>query len=299
MRLKTFEKILKTHAHLPAPQDAGFVALAKAEMEITPRPIHRHAWRTVGFFGSGIGVMAAVMVFMILGFRIQATVTLDINPSLVLKVNHFDYVIDISAQNAEGEAVLEAMNSQRGTVENILGAILETSEALGYLSAEHPSAVLLGVSAATYETEQKIERIILDTWQTEELTTLFLNKHDEHEALLFSGLVLKSASGFEDFFAGIQESDSLTTTYATTTIPAWPDSEDIAGSNSNVRTPDYSSLTESEFQSLIEEYAISEAKLTLAILVFNGNDSYILSADLEYLCNLSIEQLISLYEALN
>lgn len=324
MKLNDFRRILRENVRLPEPGDAGFVERAK-ELVPAPGPVFRRRRRVPTRFAAMAGSFALVLaafVFLVLGATPSTVVTLDINPSVRMELNRFGYVIQVEGTNPEGLLVVDDLDRNWGSLPRILSGILDSASGRGYL-ADDSADILFGISGASYESEQSLQTEILSLLPAETTETLFLNLHTDADSDLRDGLlVVTEANLWSVFGISVQEATSVTTTstvYAPSDfyfdqMPEWsaeidgkyyvliPDNEaaadyTVGGVVPNGKTV-YADLTEAEFSALADSLGVSETKLNLAILVFQGYPSYILPSDLAYLCTLSVGDLLNLYDAL-
>ena len=108
-----------------------------------------------------IRISTAVALILLLIFPIyswmgqpnkaEAYVSIDINPSIELTVNHHDEVIDIKGLNKEGTALINDLTWQDESVVDLAETIIQKSDQLGYLKKEHE--VMLGISYLNDEDE--------------------------------------------------------------------------------------------------------------------------------------------------
>jgi hypothetical protein len=310
MKWQEFRKIIKEDLRLPEPIDQGFSARAKAGFEVCePVPAPRFRWARLGTLAGSLLAVFSMGLVVFLGTQVRATVSLDINPSLSLKVNYFHQVIEIEADNAEGVALLETLDSRSGSLSKIIGEILSEAQTREYLPADSEVYLLFGVSGKDYTAEQKVETLVLEAIAEENVQLLFVNKHDAQENLVYSGISSDSPSVWEEVFGSWTRESALTVT-TSTSIPFEifdPEQTDIGsdflpGTSSEwysiSKTPFLDNLSEAEFLALAETYEVSATKLQLAVLVFRGYGNYLAESDLKNLCHLSVEDLIKLYSAL-
>ena len=92
----------------------------------------------------------------------SASVYLDVNPSILLKVNYRDHVTDVVARNDDAEQVLKDLDL-RGTDLNVaLYAILGSMVHNGYLT-ESKDTVLVSVHSANKNRANELENIVSNT----------------------------------------------------------------------------------------------------------------------------------------
>ncbi len=322
MKLNDFRRILRENVKLPEPRDAGFVERAK-ELVPVPGPAPRGK-RLLARFAALSGSFALVVtgfVFLVLGTTPAASVSLDINPSVRLDLNRFGYVIDVEGTNDDGILLVADLEKTRGSLPKVLSGILGSAVSLGY-AEDGETDMLFGISGTSYETEQALEIKILSVLPQESTEAMFLNLHTDADSDLREGLVIATETDFWSAVGFVRESEtSVTSTtavydpadYYDSAIPEWsmidgkfvtifPANDAVGevatgGIGSETKTV-YSGLTPAAFSALADSLGVSETKLNLAILVFQGYPSYILPSDLAYLCTLSVGDLMDLYDAL-
>ena len=101
------------------------------------------------YFVSAIAACCLLCLISMFMFQIMpsASVYLDVNPSILLKVNYRDHVTDVIAQNADAEYILQDLDL-RGTDLNVaLYAILGSMVHNGYITKEQDT-VLVSVHSA-------------------------------------------------------------------------------------------------------------------------------------------------------
>ena len=110
------------------------------------------------------GAVAACFLFCLVSvfmFQIMpsASVYLDVNPSIRLKVNYLDHVTEASACNQDAEEILEDLDL-RGTDLNVaLYAILGSMVHQGYLT-EHKDTVLVSVHSANTGRADELQDLV-------------------------------------------------------------------------------------------------------------------------------------------
>lgn len=77
-------------------------------------------------------------------FRVDATVYLDVNPSITLEISRNEKILRADAQNPDGAIILEDMNLRRTDLNTAINAILGSMVKHGYLS-DTDNVVLLSV----------------------------------------------------------------------------------------------------------------------------------------------------------
>jgi len=307
MKFEEFRNIIREDLRLPEPLDEGFATRAKAGfIPAEPKVARRFGWTR--FTSIAASAMAAFSLFFLLflGTQVRTTVSLDVNPSLSLKVNYFNRVIDVEALNADGEAIVAALDIRSGSISRVMEEIFQEAQELDVLTPGTTAYLLFGVAGSNFEVEQQVETLVREALAEAQVETLFLNKHEEaDDDKIYSGLVIASQNALDSLFESAAERDQFTTTAVmTTTSFSIPDfSEFPAGSWDPDENMTYYSayvdMSEEEFATLAEMYGITEAKLQLAITVFHEIPGYSLESDLAFLCHLSIENLYVLYSAVD
>lgn len=105
---------------------------------------------------------AAVLVFFIgLGGLVftfttpYSYVNLDINPSVEMTVNRFDYIIQVKGMNPDGDALLSKGSVLYKSLQAGVGILLERLDQEGYLPSDSPSTLVLTIVS---EDQRKIDR---------------------------------------------------------------------------------------------------------------------------------------------
>ena len=100
--------------------------------------------------------------FWLLNVRTDATVYLDVNPSIELQVNRSEKVISAKASNPDGKIVLDDMNLKNTELNVAVNAILGSMVKHGYLS-EAQNTILLSVDGRSQETEDRLRVQLCDS----------------------------------------------------------------------------------------------------------------------------------------
>ena len=112
------------------------------------------------FFGHGVRIMktlsvvAACCVLCLFVYmhqiRTDATVYLDVNPAVEMKINRREKVISAEADNRDGHIILEDMDLENVDLDVAVNAVLGSMVKHGYLS-EAKNMVLLSVDSKRSE----------------------------------------------------------------------------------------------------------------------------------------------------
>lgn len=89
----------------------------------------------------------------------SASVYLDVNPSILLKVNYRDHITDVVACNDDAEQILEDLDLHGSDLNVALYAILGSMVHNGYLT-EYKNTVLVSVHSANTNRANELENIV-------------------------------------------------------------------------------------------------------------------------------------------
>lgn len=111
-----------------------------------------------------------VISLQMIGHRIDATIYLDVNPSVELEINSRDKVLAANADNADGAIILEDMNLEHTDLDVALNAIIGSMVKHGYLN-EAQKMILLSVDSKNDKRAEELRQQISDELNAE-LTSL-------------------------------------------------------------------------------------------------------------------------------
>lgn len=83
-----------------------------------------------------------------------ALVSLDVNPSIELRLNRFDRVVSASAMNPEGHALLDSVDPRGRTYTDAVGALLESETMSAYLDGS--ANITFAVQAGSETTRDSV-----------------------------------------------------------------------------------------------------------------------------------------------
>lgn len=103
-------------------------------------------------------VAAAAVFLMALNFavsfavnrsnnRVEAVIDIDVNPSIEMKINGKDHVVEINALNSDALAILDGMELEGTQTKVAVNAILGSMLSHGYLIDEDTSSILVSVES--------------------------------------------------------------------------------------------------------------------------------------------------------
>ncbi|MEE0418876.1 MAG: hypothetical protein UDG86_02380 [Lachnospiraceae bacterium] len=96
----------------------------------------------------------------------DTVISLDVNPSLELKVNKKDLVLDVTPLNADGETILAGMNLYKTDLDVAVNALIGSMVRNGYIT-ELTNTILVSVSNKdTVKADQIKDSIVLDIRET-------------------------------------------------------------------------------------------------------------------------------------
>lgn len=97
---------------------------------------------------SAVAVCAVVCLlsYFMLGLRTDATIYLDVNPSIQLEINRREKVTRVEANNRDGEIILEDMDLKNADLDVAVNALLGSMVKHGYLN-EAQNMILLSVDS--------------------------------------------------------------------------------------------------------------------------------------------------------
>ncbi|MDY0023957.1 MAG: hypothetical protein RBR66_03410 [Candidatus Izemoplasmatales bacterium] len=216
---------------------------------------YKFRFNFVALFSSFV-ILLALGVFSYFFFTPQSFLAMEFNPSLTLKLNAFNQVIDIEDYNEDGLALYEDLNLKYKSIAKVNDLIYEYAEEQGLLEDEG-LYVLYGIESKSDSNLTKLKTLIINN----------LN---------------------DNVFAIVVNVDLINQDYlAPNDIPE--SSSNIEGSIDNS-----SSLDQIERTDYIE-YQVSDLKFALALEIFANSSEYTTEADFIYLLELDIKDLYDIY----
>lgn len=140
----------------------------------------------IGIFKWATGIVAAlVLVFASVlaihlyqtNYKIASTVLLDVNPSIEIKTNKKEKVLDVNALNEDGRIVIGDMNLKGDSIDVVVNALIGSMLRNGYLS-DVSNSILVSVCGENTESSSALQEKL-----TKEINLMF-------ETDDFSGAVL-------------------------------------------------------------------------------------------------------------
>lgn len=129
------------------------------------------AGKVVKLLASAAACLAVCFLsFQMIDHRTDATIYLDVNPSVELEINSRDKVLSANADNADGEIILEDMDLEHTDLDVALNAIIGSMVKHGYLN-EAQKMILLSVDSKNDKRAEELRQQISDELNAE-LTSL-------------------------------------------------------------------------------------------------------------------------------
>ena len=122
--------------------------------EIVPRqfPQRRLHWQRLSA-ACVLLVLCAGGIFSWLWFSTKAVVSIDVNPSVALSLNRFEYVIDTQAGNTDGADVLDDLSLKNLKLSTALDALMGAMSRKGYLTDDAQISVFVDGSDDDFNRE--------------------------------------------------------------------------------------------------------------------------------------------------
>ncbi len=142
---------------------------------------------------AGIAAAFALLLCGGLGYRayntVDATVSLDVNPSIELQTNRKDRVLHVTAHNADGEILLGDMDFSGSNLDVAINALIGSMVRNGYLN-ELANSLLLSVDCAdparSAELEARLTQEISALLQTDAFSGAVLSQTIDQDTALTS-----------------------------------------------------------------------------------------------------------------
>lgn len=122
--------------------------------EIVPRQFPRQRLRGQRLAAACVLlVLCAGGIFSWLWFSTKAVVSIDVNPSVALSLNRFEYVIDTQAGNTDGAEVLDDLSLKNLKLSTALDALMGAMSRKGYLDDQAQISVFVDGSDDDFNRE--------------------------------------------------------------------------------------------------------------------------------------------------
>lgn len=126
------------------------------------KPKKRSSGKVIALISSIAACLAVCFLSLyMVNIRVESTVYLDVNPSVMLRVNCNDKVISAEAGNSDGEVILEDMDLKNTDLDVAVNALLGSMVKHGYLS-EAKDVILLSVDSGSTEKSEALRAQLSD-----------------------------------------------------------------------------------------------------------------------------------------
>jgi hypothetical protein len=166
MKDKKFKKALQQTFDKQVP-DVLEQIKNSSEFRIPPKPKTNHILSIFNikysYVLTSVLVIALIIVASVSFTKspvVAATVTLDVNPSIIITLDDNDKVISVEAVNNDGETVIDKNIHYRGlTIEEVVDALITRLQNLGYIVtlSDEANIVLIEVQADDTTIQSRIE----------------------------------------------------------------------------------------------------------------------------------------------
>ncbi|HPF42378.1 MAG TPA: hypothetical protein PLH02_00255 [Bacillota bacterium] len=302
MKYRELKEIIKDNAAFKLPENRSFLEEAKSHyIPVLSNDRKQPLWHRLM-----VGFSLALFVVLLgsglyLDFKITATVTVDINPSVELEINSFRRVRKVIPLNSDGEILVENLTYHSGSLSVVLSDILQTSEALGYSDIDD-TALLFGVSGTKPEIEDGISEIISRCEKAGTSSYLIIKTHLMTGDLMASGYsitVTNSLTSDYDiwslFGSSRCASEEQATTTTTTAAISTTTGNDTSSDSYNTYTPNYAFSGTINLETLSATYGITEAKMELILIIYATVSDYQTETGFQELLNMDLSELLALY----
>ena len=207
--------------------------------------------------------LSLIMTVLILGFftfliyRPVSYVNLEVNPQIVIKLNTFNRIIGIEANNSDGEELINEVDFTYKKIDDAMDMIYEYSKDENWTINDN-LYILLDISTKNSGKYENLKEAIIE---------------DEMDNIKL--MVVKS-------------SNEVTLVDRESSIPG---SESAVDSNNDY----YTGLVEDEMYISLYVEDMFPARVSLVTYIFENNDQFETLEDLEYLFGLSLDELYNLY----
>lgn len=285
MKQHEFHDLLAKHAHFDVQLRSHLLEDIKdAASPIEPSYTRvKPAWNLL----KTVSAFAIVLVFGLTAFLYfdpVESLMMEVNPAIEIQINHFGIVIHTSADNPDGEALLQELNLNHKNWQDAINLFLDKAITLGYVDA-FDETMLLRVIGNSYESENVFEAKVSQYLTEIDVQSIILTQHTSQADYLYSFLVRS------------EKTEAAGEYVTTTTAMQWNDGVDSAA---DIPQNDYSyayliGMSADSFAELAETLQVSEAKLEVMIIILLNNSTYQHVGGLNELALLSVGELYTLY----
>jgi hypothetical protein len=249
MKQHRFLNMFRVNAALPTPRKPEF-----RDLQIpSPTPFApRRGWRFQRIAASfSLALLGLLSVF---GYWLQtapvATVTIDFNPSVELVVNAFHRVIEVRAENPDGQRLIQQLEYKNRSLSEVITTVYDAGVNEGFIVQNQLQYFLVGLIGEDAAAETKLRQAIVNPTST--LRYLYVAKHSSSTSDSWYGIGSSSLSpAFNDMpaISGDRTNDFI-------------ESDSIYAYDGHLEL-----MSEAAFVSLATQLGISEAKLAIIIQI--------------------------------
>lgn len=126
----------------------------------TRRPMMK---KIIGIAAAFVIVFAAVMGYMVYSrnFKVASTVSLDVNPSIEIFVNQKEKVLDVKANNEDGQIVIGDMDFKGNSLDITVNALIGSMLKNGYIN-ELANSILVSVNNNDPQQSAQLQQKLTD-----------------------------------------------------------------------------------------------------------------------------------------
>lgn len=271
MKLKEFKEILNESAQFNIPNHSGSIPVQDfiIQKERVTRPI---AMNRVLISMASLILVLAFSFYIYLRMTPVSTLTIDINPSIEVKLNVFNRVVSLTGLNDESNTFIEQLDPSNRSLSKLLEAIYDVGIENQYFD-ENSAYALIGIYGEEESEELSIQSL-LDEFTS--FTFLTITQHSADSQRYYEPEFKPSnevSGDVEDYFDGTEGNIVLPSAELNSNIDIDPEN--------------------------LNEYAatlgITQTKLILVIDIFNQSDQFSTFEDFQNLVESSIYDLIQIF----
>ena len=283
MKLRDFNKKLQKSAKFNIPNQSDKINFT--DFIIPKEPIKKNIFIPRLLMSlSSLLLLLTLSFYLYLNFTPITTLTIDINPSIEVELNAFNRVVKINANTNDSNDFVEALDARNKTVDDLLESVYSQGIQSGLFTEDNAYA-LVGIYGDTYEEELSIQEMISGV---NSIVTLSILQHDNEQIVYnYYSTSRSSTNATQSDYNDLFDNDYTAGTDAAEIPEGVTDTNDYT-----ISIEPYSAYVYSNM------YDISQTKLYLVIDIYNMSDDYTTEDDFNYLINLDIQNLITLYQSL-
>ncbi len=289
MKLKEFNKILNDSAKFNISNRSEEISLDNYVFQRNYQ--RKNTFKTLALTLSSIIIVLMFSFYLYYNSTPYVVLTIDINPSLEVKLNRFNRVIEVSSLNEDALNFVSDIDAKKMPLNDFLELIYEKGIEENYFTDTEANA-LIGIYGSSYDSENRVLSLINETSEINSLSILY---HSQDQEAMFN---IESGENDESILSSIidyyndRSSEIISSEYDGDNVLEVPsigaDSIEFSGLL----------VTEEEFISLANDLDISITKLNIVRFIFDNSSDYTTVSDFIELATSDISDLIKLYNAL-